>query len=143
MPGSLRGTDVWFDGEQMKILHLGAVETRNTHGTGCTLSAALAANLALGHEPFEATRLAKNTSPERSSTRSRWAAATVPSDISSPCSAPDASGRPRASISARRVPPPTRRAGQPGLQAYELGHPVRWTDDGPETFPRAGLASTR
>lgn len=59
MPGSLRGTDVWFDGEQMKILHLGAVETRNTHGTGCTLSAALAANLALGHEPFEATRLAK------------------------------------------------------------------------------------
>jgi hydroxymethylpyrimidine/phosphomethylpyrimidine kinase len=59
MAGPLRGTDIWFDGERMKILHLGAVETRNTHGTGCTLSAAIAANLALGHELFEATRLAK------------------------------------------------------------------------------------
>lgn len=59
MPGALCGTDVWFDGERLETLHLASVETRNTHGTGCTLSAALAANLALGLEPFEATRRAK------------------------------------------------------------------------------------
>ncbi|PTL78142.1 bifunctional hydroxymethylpyrimidine kinase/phosphomethylpyrimidine kinase [Vitiosangium sp. GDMCC 1.1324] len=59
MPGGLRGTDVWFDGERLETLHLASVETRNTHGTGCTLSAAIAANLALGHSLLEATRMGK------------------------------------------------------------------------------------
>lgn len=35
------------------------IETRNTHGTGCTLSAAITAQLALGLELGEAMRLAK------------------------------------------------------------------------------------
>lgn len=35
------------------------VETRHTHGTGCTLSAAITANLALGHPPLEAVQRAK------------------------------------------------------------------------------------
>ncbi|WP_140861686.1 MULTISPECIES: bifunctional hydroxymethylpyrimidine kinase/phosphomethylpyrimidine kinase [Myxococcus] len=60
MTGALRGTDVWFDGERMETLHLRAVDTRNTHGTGCTLSAAIAAHLALGQTPLEATRRAKD-----------------------------------------------------------------------------------
>jgi hydroxymethylpyrimidine/phosphomethylpyrimidine kinase len=59
MPGALRGTDVWFDGERLETLHLRSVETRNTHGTGCTLSAAIAAHLALGRDALEATRRAK------------------------------------------------------------------------------------
>jgi hydroxymethylpyrimidine/phosphomethylpyrimidine kinase len=59
MPGALRGVDVWFDG-QFVTLKTRVIETRNTHGTGCTLSAAIAANLALGYEPLTATRLAKN-----------------------------------------------------------------------------------
>jgi hydroxymethylpyrimidine/phosphomethylpyrimidine kinase len=36
------------------------VETRNTHGTGCTLSSAIAAGLALGHELADAVRTAKD-----------------------------------------------------------------------------------
>lgn len=36
------------------------VETRNTHGTGCTLSAAIASYLALGHPLEEAVRQAKD-----------------------------------------------------------------------------------
>ncbi|MDO4288901.1 MAG: bifunctional hydroxymethylpyrimidine kinase/phosphomethylpyrimidine kinase [Eubacterium sp.] len=36
------------------------VETNNTHGTGCTLSSAIAANLALGHGLPEAVALAKD-----------------------------------------------------------------------------------
>ncbi|QSQ18918.1 bifunctional hydroxymethylpyrimidine kinase/phosphomethylpyrimidine kinase [Pyxidicoccus parkwayensis] len=59
MPGALRGTDVWFDGEALVTLHLRSVETRNTHGTGCTLSAAIAAHLALGRDALDATRRAK------------------------------------------------------------------------------------
>ncbi|MBZ4374651.1 bifunctional hydroxymethylpyrimidine kinase/phosphomethylpyrimidine kinase [Corallococcus sp. AS-1-6] len=59
MPGALRGTDVWFDGTRMETLSVAPVDTPNTHGTGCTLSAAIAARLALGTAPLEAVRLAK------------------------------------------------------------------------------------
>lgn len=60
MTGTLRGVDVWFDGQQLEVLTTQSVETPNTHGTGCTLSAAIAANLALGQDPLTATRLAKD-----------------------------------------------------------------------------------
>jgi hydroxymethylpyrimidine/phosphomethylpyrimidine kinase len=60
MPGALRGTDVWFDGTHLETLAVEPVETPNTHGTGCTLSAAIAARLALGTPPLEAVRLAKD-----------------------------------------------------------------------------------
>ncbi|AGC46574.1 phosphomethylpyrimidine kinase [Myxococcus stipitatus DSM 14675] len=59
MTGELRGLDVWFDGERMETLFLRAVKTQNTHGTGCTLSAAITAGLALGQDAREATRRAK------------------------------------------------------------------------------------
>lgn len=41
-------TDVLFDGETFSFLHVKRLETKNTHGTGCTLSSAIAANLAKG-----------------------------------------------------------------------------------------------
>jgi hydroxymethylpyrimidine/phosphomethylpyrimidine kinase len=59
MSEDLRGVDVWFDGHQLETLTTETVDTTHTHGTGCTLSAAIAANLALGKEPLTATRLAK------------------------------------------------------------------------------------
>lgn len=59
MTGDLRGVDVWFDGTHLETLSTETVDTANTHGTGCTLSAAIAANLALGKDPLTATRLAK------------------------------------------------------------------------------------
>lgn len=59
MPGELRGVDIWFDGDRLETLTTETIETLNTHGTGCTLSAAIAANLALGHEPLTATQRAK------------------------------------------------------------------------------------
>lgn len=40
-------------------LRADAIETRNTHGTGCTLSAAIASYLALGHTLTDAVRMAK------------------------------------------------------------------------------------
>jgi hydroxymethylpyrimidine/phosphomethylpyrimidine kinase len=59
MSGSLRGVDVWFDGEQLETLTTAAVETTNTHGTGCTLAAAIAANLAQGKDLLTSVQLAK------------------------------------------------------------------------------------
>jgi len=59
--GHLSGdaTDLLFDGDRMIELTAPRIETRNTHGTGCTLSAAIAALLARGVEPVAAVRQAK------------------------------------------------------------------------------------
>jgi hydroxymethylpyrimidine/phosphomethylpyrimidine kinase len=59
MQGDVRGVDVWFDGDRLEIITTTQVDTKNTHGTGCTLAAAIAANLALGKEPLMAVRQAK------------------------------------------------------------------------------------
>lgn len=60
MKGNLRGVDVWIDQHRREILKTATVETTNTHGTGCTLSAAIAANLALGKNLLESVQLAKD-----------------------------------------------------------------------------------
>ena len=59
MAGELRGVDVWFDGTEWETLTTETIDTSNTHGTGCTLSAAIAANLAFGNSPFESVQKAK------------------------------------------------------------------------------------
>lgn len=46
--------DLFFDGRTFTVFRSPRIATKNTHGTGCTLSAALAAGLALGMEPREA-----------------------------------------------------------------------------------------
>ncbi len=62
--GDLRGVDLWYDGTRVEVLTpmAGAqpVDTPNTHGTGCTLSSAIAANLAKGLDPLAATVSAKD-----------------------------------------------------------------------------------
>lgn len=59
MVGELRGVDVWFDGQRSEILRTETISTNNTHGTGCTLSAAIAANLTLEQDLFAAVKSAK------------------------------------------------------------------------------------
>lgn len=59
MTGDLRGVDVWFDGNRLKTLTTTLVDTNNTHGTGCTLAAAIAANLALSHDLLTSVQRAK------------------------------------------------------------------------------------
>lgn len=59
MAGDLRGVDVWFDGDRLETLTTALVDTKNTHGTGCTLAAAIAANLALSHDQLTAIQRAK------------------------------------------------------------------------------------
>lgn len=42
--------DLLYDGEQMNWFHGEKIDNPNTHGTGCTLSSAIACNLADGHD---------------------------------------------------------------------------------------------
>lgn len=51
--------DWLFDGRELTPFRSPRIDTRNTHGTGCTLSAAIAAHLALGRGVFEAVAEAK------------------------------------------------------------------------------------
>jgi hydroxymethylpyrimidine/phosphomethylpyrimidine kinase len=51
--------DIIFDGKEYKKLQSRRVQTKNTHGTGCTFASAIAAYLALGKSFFEAVTLAK------------------------------------------------------------------------------------
>lgn len=59
LPGP-EALDVVFDGRQVKVLRSPWVATANVHGTGCTLSAAIAAHLARGAAPVEAVAAAKD-----------------------------------------------------------------------------------
>jgi hydroxymethylpyrimidine/phosphomethylpyrimidine kinase len=54
-----KATDVFYDGTTMELHTSEIVETRNTHGTGCTLSAAIAALLARQLPLLDAVRQAK------------------------------------------------------------------------------------
>jgi hydroxymethylpyrimidine/phosphomethylpyrimidine kinase len=60
MEENLRGIDIYFDGENLETLSTKQIDTENTHGTGCTLSAAIAANLARGKDLLTSVQLAKN-----------------------------------------------------------------------------------
>jgi hydroxymethylpyrimidine/phosphomethylpyrimidine kinase len=51
--------DTFFDGERFERITGVRREGGATHGSGCTHSSALAAHLALGHEPLEAARAAR------------------------------------------------------------------------------------
>lgn len=53
------GVDWWLDGHCSQALVSDWVNTPHTHGTGCTLSAAIAAHLAHGCDPFTAAQRAK------------------------------------------------------------------------------------
>jgi len=52
--------DILFDGKRFTRLRAKRIVTRNTHGTGCTYSSAIASNLAMGLGLEESVKKAKN-----------------------------------------------------------------------------------
>jgi hydroxymethylpyrimidine/phosphomethylpyrimidine kinase len=52
--------DVLYDGQELFYFTTKRVETKNTHGTGCTFSAAITAELAKGSSIYDAVATAKN-----------------------------------------------------------------------------------
>lgn len=59
--GHLEGdsTDILFDGDNFTYFPSPRIATKNTHGTGCTLSSAIAASLGRGMSVAEAVAAAK------------------------------------------------------------------------------------
>lgn len=60
--GHLEGrdaVDLYYDGSRFEVLRGERIDSRSTHGTGCTFAAALASGLALGAGPLDAARRAK------------------------------------------------------------------------------------
>lgn len=57
--GNNQATDYLWLGEELHIWSSEFIDTRSTHGTGCTLSAAVAANLALGKDLAPAVEISK------------------------------------------------------------------------------------
>lgn len=54
-----KAIDVFFDGTEIQTFTADRVKPDNTHGTGCTFSSAIAANLALGRQLRDSVMLAK------------------------------------------------------------------------------------
>jgi len=52
--------DIFFDGRDFHEFSTARIDTPNTHGTGCTFSAALATGLGQGKDVLEAVAMAKN-----------------------------------------------------------------------------------
>ncbi|MDP4127767.1 MAG: bifunctional hydroxymethylpyrimidine kinase/phosphomethylpyrimidine kinase [Bacillota bacterium] len=52
-------TDILYDGREFSYFFSSRIATKNTHGTGCTLSSAITSNLALGYSLNEAVSRAK------------------------------------------------------------------------------------
>ncbi|MCX2682398.1 bifunctional hydroxymethylpyrimidine kinase/phosphomethylpyrimidine kinase [Campylobacter sp. MIT 21-1685] len=52
--------DVFFDGKEIVVFEGLKIDTKNTHGTGCTLSSAIASNLALAYGMRESVQKAKD-----------------------------------------------------------------------------------
>jgi hydroxymethylpyrimidine/phosphomethylpyrimidine kinase len=57
---SERATDLLYDGRFFNVLKGEFIETRHTHGTGCTFASALAAHLARGQSVLDAAQAAKS-----------------------------------------------------------------------------------
>jgi pyridoxine kinase len=59
LPGAVKAVDLLYDGKTFELLESPLVETKWTHGAGCTMSAAIASGLARGLPVYDAAVLAK------------------------------------------------------------------------------------
>jgi hydroxymethylpyrimidine/phosphomethylpyrimidine kinase len=54
-----QATDIFYDGERFVEIHGERINTKHTHGTGCTLSSAITANIAKGMDVLSAVKEGK------------------------------------------------------------------------------------
>ena len=80
--GHLEGDaiDVFFDGKEFQHLRAERIATRDSHGTGCVLSAAITAHLALGKSVVDAVKLGKQFVTESIRRALRMGSGTGPCD---------------------------------------------------------------
>ncbi|XP_076903411.1 thiamine biosynthetic bifunctional enzyme TH1, chloroplastic-like [Bidens hawaiensis] len=59
LPSSSDAVDIFFDGKDFYELRSSRIQSRNTHGTGCTMASCIAAELAKGSSMLSAVKVAK------------------------------------------------------------------------------------
>jgi hydroxymethylpyrimidine/phosphomethylpyrimidine kinase len=59
LPESSDAIDLLYDGKTFQEFHAPRLESKNTHGTGCTFASAIAAELAKGNSISDSVRIAK------------------------------------------------------------------------------------
>jgi hydroxymethylpyrimidine/phosphomethylpyrimidine kinase len=60
IPGIADAVDVLFDGDKVTEISAPRIDTKNTHGTGCTYASSIAAEIAKGNDIVSAVRTAKD-----------------------------------------------------------------------------------
>ena len=60
MDDQSKSIDMLFEGRDKSVFITPHIQTNNTHGTGCSYSSAIAANIALGHSLVSSVQMAKN-----------------------------------------------------------------------------------
>jgi hydroxymethylpyrimidine/phosphomethylpyrimidine kinase len=58
--GSEEATDLLYDGTDFHTFTTPRINTKNTHGTGCTMASTIAARIARGDSVYDAVKFAKN-----------------------------------------------------------------------------------
>jgi hydroxymethylpyrimidine/phosphomethylpyrimidine kinase len=59
LPDKNKAVDTFYDGKRFVEFHTSRINTKNTHGTGCTFASAIAAELAKGTKTKKAVHIAK------------------------------------------------------------------------------------
>lgn len=59
IPGVKDAVDILYDGDKIIEISAPRIETKNTHGTGCTYASSIAAEIAKGNEVLSAVKTAK------------------------------------------------------------------------------------
>jgi hydroxymethylpyrimidine/phosphomethylpyrimidine kinase len=73
--------DVVWDGNRIEELASARIATVNTHGTGCSFSAAIAAGMAKGEDPLSAVRSAKRFVSEAIRRAANWSLGAGPGPV--------------------------------------------------------------
>ncbi|MBD3349878.1 MAG: bifunctional hydroxymethylpyrimidine kinase/phosphomethylpyrimidine kinase [Candidatus Lokiarchaeota archaeon] len=59
IPNIKNAIDIFYDGREYIEIKSARIETKNTHGTGCTYASTIAAEVAKGNKPLKAVKIAK------------------------------------------------------------------------------------
>ncbi|TFF63680.1 MAG: bifunctional hydroxymethylpyrimidine kinase/phosphomethylpyrimidine kinase [Promethearchaeota archaeon] len=72
IPEISRAIDILYDGKEIVQVSASRIETKNTHGTGCTYASSIAAEIAKGNDFVKAVKIAKKYLTQAIKEGSKW-----------------------------------------------------------------------